>query len=282
MARGSSEAGACGGRGCVGSLPPKRSAAEAQRLCAPTRSIPESSDAESSGRKVQQNSASCSRGPSYCLIFTALSRKEQEKNQFQASIEALKDVNLDSVDGTDVQGWNRAPHHSIEWSQLNMYIIRAYGDCQTEVNMLYTSVLPKIRQVMLSCAVNVQLRDLGCISRPLPAERTDENKAPIGISLNSIRERNSICLVLVGFDYGDSWKRTAGDETLKSLGIDDDDVLFPQELSEFEILAMRAAQESEVKHTVFTGKMSAARTFVYTCVDPDSPFRSHGGLSPTR
>ena len=32
-----------------------------------------------------------------------MGRKEKEKNQFQASMDALKTVNLDSVDGTDVQ-----------------------------------------------------------------------------------------------------------------------------------------------------------------------------------
>ena len=75
--------------------------------------------------------------------FPTLCRKERERNQFQASAETLKDVNLDAVDGTDVQGWNRAPQHSVIWSDLNVYIIRAYGDCQKEVNVLYTSVLPK-------------------------------------------------------------------------------------------------------------------------------------------
>ena len=70
MARGSFEADACGGKGRVGSLPPKRSAAETQRLCAPTRSRRQSSDAErvareKSGKILRQRS----RGPSYCLIL---------------------------------------------------------------------------------------------------------------------------------------------------------------------------------------------------------------------
>jgi hypothetical protein len=212
-----------------------------------------------------------------------LCRKERERNQFQASAETLKDVNLDAVDGTDVQGWNRAPQHSVIWSDLNVYIIRAYGDCQKEVNVLYTSVLPKIRQVMSSCAVNVQFRDLGSISRPLPEDRPEEKRPPIGISLKSIKERNSVCIVLVGFDYGEPWKQTCGSETLKELGLDDsEDIEFAEEMSELEILATRAAQESEIKHTVFTSRMSVPRTFMYTCVDPDSPFRYQGGFSPTR
>ena len=37
----------------------------------------------------------------------------------------------------------------MEWSELNVYIIRAYSDCQKEVNVIYDSVLPKIRQVCL-------------------------------------------------------------------------------------------------------------------------------------
>jgi hypothetical protein len=190
-------------------------------------------------------------------------------------------VNLEAIDGTDVQGWNRAPHHAVYWSQFNIYVIRAFGDCQKEVNVLYTDVLPKIRQVMLGCAINVQLRDLGSISRPLPKDRPPEYKAPIGISLSSIQERNSVCLILVGFDYGGSWKTTSGTVSLKDLGLEDpDEADFPEELSELEILAMRAAQLCEVKHTVFTSKKSAPRTFMYTCVDPDSPFRYQGGLSP--
>ena len=190
-------------------------------------------------------------------------------------------MNLEAIDGTDVQGWNRAPHHAVYWSQFNIYIIRAFGDCQKEVNVLYTDVLPKIRQVMLGCAINVQLRDLGSISRPLPKDRPREYKAPIGISLNSIQERNSVCLILVGFDYGGSWKTTSGTVSLMDLGLEDpDEADFPEELSELEILAMRAAQTCEVKHTVFTSRKSAPRTFMYTCVDPDSPFRYQGGLSP--
>lgn len=215
--------------------------------------------------------------------FPTLCRKEREKNQFQASAETLKDFNLDAVDGTDVQGWNRAPQHSVTWSDLNVYIIRAYGDCQKEVNVLYTNVLPKIRQVMSSCAVNVQFRDLGSISRPLPEDRPADKRPPIGISLKSIKERNSVCIVLVGFDYGEPWKHTCGSETLKELGLDDSEKIeFAEEMSELEILATRAAQESEIKHTVFTSRMSVPRTFMYTCVDPDSPFRYQGGFSPTR
>jgi|LauGreDrversion2_3_1035106.scaffolds.fasta_scaffold08593_1 hypothetical protein len=212
-----------------------------------------------------------------------LCRKERERNQFQASAETLKDVSLDAIDGTDVQGWNRAPQHSVIWSDLNVYIIRAYGDCQKEVNVLYTSVLPKIRQVLSSCAVNVQFRDLGSISRPLPEARPEEKRPQIGISLKSIKERNSVCIVLVGFDYGEPWKHTCGSETLKELGLDDsEEIEFAEEMSELEILATRAAQESEIKHTVFTSRMSVPRTFMYTCVDPDSPFRYQGGFSPTR
>ena len=208
-------------------------------------------------------------------------RKEKEKNTFQASVEALQNVNLDAIDGTDVQGWNRASAHSVEWSDLYIYIIRAYGDCQKEVNVLYTTVLPKIRQVMMGSAVNVHLRDLGCISRPLPADRPDAFKAPLGIALNSIQDRNSICIVLVGFDYGQPWRTTSGTQKLKELGLDDhNEADFPEELSEFDILAVSAAKASELKHTVYKSKLSAPRTFVYTCVDPDSPFGNKHGASP--
>jgi hypothetical protein len=216
-------------------------------------------------------------------MMNRLRRKERQKNQFQASIEALKDVSLDSIDGTDVQGWNRAPLHSVVWSNFSIYIIRAYGDCQKEVNVLYTSVLPNIRQVMLCACVNVQLKDLGSISRPLPADRPEGSKAPLSIALKSIKDRNSICLILVGFDYGEPWKHTSGSISLQDLGLEDPEkVDFAEEMSELEILAMRAAQESEVKHTVFTGKKSVPKTFMYTCVDPDSPFRYQGGFSPMR
>jgi hypothetical protein len=181
------------------------------------------------------------------------------------------------------QGWNRSPLHSVQWSELNVYIIRAYSDCQKEVNVIYESVLPKIRQVMLGSAVNVHLRDLGCVTRPVPSNRPQNHLPPIGIALNSIRERNSIFLILLGYDYGQSWKNTSGTETLKDLGLDvPDEVDFPEDMSELEILAVRAATESEFKHTVYTSRLSVPRTFLYTCVDPDSPFRNKGGYSPMK
>ena len=44
------------------------------------------------------------------------------------------------------------------------------------------------------------------------------------------------------------WKDTSGTESLKDLGLDlPDEVDFPEEMSEFEILALRAASESEVR-----------------------------------
>ena len=55
---------------------------------------------------------------------------------------------------------------------------------------------------MLGSAVNVHVRDLGCVTRPVPRDRPHNHIPPMGIALNAVRERNSIFLILVGYDYG--------------------------------------------------------------------------------
>lgn len=213
-----------------------------------------------------------------------LKKKVEKKHQEEAAdnYTLVQEVDhaLDKYGGTNVLGWNRSPFHVVKWTHVNLYIVRAHGDCADEVEIILSKVLPRVRAVLLPAAVTVHVRDLGGLDvdelTTLVPPLEERNKLPaITLGLGCLHEVNAMRLVLLGTNYGPSWKATAGDPDPRAElppGFDD----LSEQTSELDILATEACQNSELKHKAFKKRTAAPRTLLYSCVDPEAQIESFG------
>ena len=204
-----------------------------------------------------------------------LEKKRQEAAADNYTLKKEADHTLDKYGGTDVLGWNRSPMHFVKWTHVVLYIVRAHGDCSDEVEIIYSKVLPRVRDALLPAAVAVHLRDLGSLdvetfTTAVPPEEERKKLAPISHGISCIRQANAMRIVLLGHDYGPSWKATAGDPDPGAENPPGLEGQLGEEVSELEVLASEACKDPELKHKVFKKRSAVPRTLLYSCVDPDA------------
>eukprot|EP00961_Rhodomonas_salina_P233275 3152452-Rhodomonas_salina.3 len=132
-------------------------------------------------------------------------RKEKQAGEYDFH-KKLDDLAVQTIDGTDVRGWNRIATSPISWSHLHVYIIRAPGDCAKEVALIHNQVMPKLQQVVFNAAIQLHLRDLGAATKT--SSQPNSFRPALRYAMKALDQPNCLRLILLGTEYGDPWQET--------------------------------------------------------------------------
>ena len=178
-------------------------------------------------------------------------RLEKQVDQF-----GTDDTTGPKQEDDHAMGWNMKHVRPVSWVAVTVCIVRCPGECQREVDIIYSKVLPALRATVSAAAIDVHLRDMG-------PDTGDGNRKSVERAFAELSDDNTVRVVLLGASYGQPLQH---EFELPAEYEADEDFAAP-DLSLLDALATLSAKHSKFVEASSIRGLRIANTLVYTCVD---------------